>query len=146
MQAKFIHRCNAFFMEIVSLFCFGDDVRNLDPDVFEMLMRYVTRAHSAGAPREFSIFPEFGADSSPVVRSFLLQQLINSRCVFLNIFLMRLSTLFSKYFADTTIKSTVMTKVAELMLSMALVRGLTVTYLLHLIVHLLFLICTFLVL
>ena len=39
-----------------------------------------------------------------------------------------------------------MTKVAELMLSMALVRGLTVTYLLHLIVHLLFLICTFLVL
>ena len=121
-------------------------MRNLDPDVFEMLMRYVTRANSAGATREFSIFLEFGADSSPVVRSFLLQQLINSRCVFLNIFLMRLSTLFSKYFADTTIKSTVMTKVAELMLSMALVRGLTVTYLLHLIVHLLFLICTFLVL
>ena len=83
-------------MEIVSLFCFGDDVRNLDPNVFETLMRYVTRAHSAGATREFSIFPEFGADSSPVVRSFLLQQLINSRCVFLNIFLMRLSTLLEK--------------------------------------------------
>ena len=71
-------------------------MRNLDPDVFEMLMRYVTRANSAGATREFSIFLEFGADSSPVARSFLLQQLINSRCVFLNIFLMRLSTLLEK--------------------------------------------------
>ncbi|PFX15559.1 E3 ubiquitin-protein ligase RNF213 [Stylophora pistillata] len=78
VQAKFIHRCNAFFMEIVSLFCFGDDVRNLDPDVFEMLMRYVTGTKSAGATRAFSPFPEFGTDSSPVVRSFLLQQLINS--------------------------------------------------------------------
>ena len=73
-------------MEIVSLFCFGDGVRKLDPDVFEMLMRYVTGAHFAGARREFSPFPEFGGDSIPVVRSFLLQQLINSRCVSLNKF------------------------------------------------------------
>ena len=63
------------------MFCFGDDVRNLDPDVFEMLMRYVTGARPTRETKEFSPFPEFGTDSSPVVRSFLLQQLINSRCV-----------------------------------------------------------------
>ena len=57
-------------MKIVSLFCFGYGLRNLDPDVFEMLMRHVTGAHSASAIREFSPFPEFGADSSPVVKSF----------------------------------------------------------------------------
>ncbi|XP_078382607.1 E3 ubiquitin-protein ligase rnf213-alpha-like isoform X3 [Oculina patagonica] len=74
----FLHRCNAFFMEIVSVFCFGEDVRFLDPEVFEMLMRFVTGTQSTRETREFSPFPEFGADSSPVVRSFLLQQLINS--------------------------------------------------------------------
>ena len=66
-------------MEIVSVFCFGEDVRELDPDVFEMLMRFVTGSQSTCETREFSPFPEFGMDSSPVVRSFLLQQLISSK-------------------------------------------------------------------
>ena len=66
-------------MEIVSVFCFGEDVRNLDADVFEMLMRFVTTSQSTCETKEFSPFPEFGMDRSPVVRSFLLQQLINSR-------------------------------------------------------------------
>lgn len=76
---KFLQRCNSFFMEIVSVFCFGEDVRELDPDVFEMLMRFVTGSQSTCETKEFSPFPEFGTDSSPVVRSFLLQQLINSK-------------------------------------------------------------------
>ena len=61
------------------MFCFGEDVRELDPDVFEMLMRFVTGSQSTCKIKEFSPFPEFGMDSSPVVRSFLLQQLINSK-------------------------------------------------------------------
>ena len=61
------------------MFCFGQDVRDLDADVFEMLMRFVTGSHPTRETKEFSPFPEFGMDSSPVVRSFLLQQLINSR-------------------------------------------------------------------
>lgn len=66
-------------MEIVSVFCFGKDVHELDPDVFEMLMRFVTGSQSTCKTKEFSPFPEFGMDNSPVVRSFLLQQLINSK-------------------------------------------------------------------
>lgn len=61
------------------MFCFGEDVRNLDPDVFEMLMGCVTGSQSTRETKEFSPFPGFATDSSPVVRSFLLQQLINSR-------------------------------------------------------------------
>ena len=68
-------------MEIVSVFCFGDDIRHLDPAVFEMLMRYVVGTELAET-KQFSPFPRFGMDRSPVVRSFLLQQLINSRWVF----------------------------------------------------------------
>ena len=63
------------------MFCFGEDVRELDPDVFEMLMRFVTGSQSTCETREFSPFPEFGMDRSPVVRSFLLQQLISSKYV-----------------------------------------------------------------
>ncbi|XP_022797655.1 E3 ubiquitin-protein ligase rnf213-alpha-like isoform X3 [Stylophora pistillata] len=76
--AKFLRSCNAFLMEIIKVFCLGDDVHNLDADVFEMLMRYVTGTQSTFETREFSLFPEFGTDSSPVERSFLLQQLLNS--------------------------------------------------------------------
>ena len=81
MYEKFLRCCNAFLMEIITVFCFGGDVPNLDPEVFEILMGYVTATQSAAETREFSPFPEFGADSSPMVRSFVLQQLINSRCV-----------------------------------------------------------------
>ena len=56
-------------------------MRFLDPEVFEMLMRFVTGAQSTRETKESLPFPEFGADSSPVVRSFLLQQLINYRYV-----------------------------------------------------------------
>ena len=65
-------------MEVVSVFCLREDIRHLDPDVFEMLMSYVVGTGVAGT-KQFSPFPGFGMDSSPVIRSFLLQQLINSR-------------------------------------------------------------------
>lgn len=75
---KFLQCCNAFFMDIVSVFCFGEGIRHLDPKVFEMLMGYVFGTEFAET-KQFSPIPGYGMDRSPVVRSFLLQQLINSR-------------------------------------------------------------------
>ena len=75
---QFLQRCNAFFMDIVSVFCFGEDIAKLDPDVFEMLMRYAM-GEELTETKAFSPFPSFGMDTSPIVRSFLLQHLINSR-------------------------------------------------------------------
>ena len=63
-------------MELVSLFCFGkkDDEGVMDPELFEMFMSYVIEASSK--TKDFSPFPEHGIDATPVVRSFLLQQLL----------------------------------------------------------------------
>ncbi|XP_078381354.1 E3 ubiquitin-protein ligase rnf213-alpha-like isoform X3 [Oculina patagonica] len=74
----FRRRCNSFFMELVSLFCFGAKAGDgvMDPEVFTMLMSYVIRASSK--TKDFSPFPEHGIDATPVVRSFLLQQLLRT--------------------------------------------------------------------
>ena len=74
----FRRRCNSFFMELVSLFCFGkkDDEGVMDPELFEMFMSYVIEASSK--TKDFSPFPEHGIDATPVVRSFLLQQLLRA--------------------------------------------------------------------
>ena len=71
-------------MELVSLFCFGakagDDV--MDPELFTMFMSYVINATSkTSKTKDFSPFPEHGIDATPVVRSFLLQQLLRTGCV-----------------------------------------------------------------
>ena len=71
-------RCNAFFMELVSLFCFGESCDSLEAGALSLLMRYVTGQHSAQT-KDFSPFPDYGIDATPVVRSFLLQQLLRSR-------------------------------------------------------------------
>ena len=65
-------------MELVSLFCFGkkDDEGVMDPELFEMFMSYVIEASSK--TKDFSPFPEHGIDATPVVRSFLLQQLLRA--------------------------------------------------------------------
>ncbi|XP_022783821.1 E3 ubiquitin-protein ligase rnf213-alpha-like [Stylophora pistillata] len=72
----FRRRCNSFFMELVSLFCFGSkyDEGVMDPELFAMFMSYVIEASSK--TKDFSPFPEHGIDATPVVRSFLLQQLL----------------------------------------------------------------------
>ncbi|CAH3163087.1 unnamed protein product, partial [Porites evermanni] len=76
-HAQFLHRCNTFFVDIVSVFCFGEDIPKLDTGVFEMLMRYAV-GEELTETKPVSPFPRFGMDNSPVVRSFLLQHLINS--------------------------------------------------------------------
>ena len=65
-------------MELVSLFCFGtkDDECVMDPELFKMFMSYVIEASSK--TKDFSPFPEHGIDATPVVRSFLLQQLLRA--------------------------------------------------------------------
>ena len=73
----FRRRCNSFFMELVSLFCFGAESGVIDADLFSMFMSYVLQASSK--TKAFSPFPEHGIDATPVVRSFLLQQLLRNR-------------------------------------------------------------------
>ncbi|KAJ7339392.1 hypothetical protein OS493_005787 [Desmophyllum pertusum] len=69
-------RCNAFFMELVSIFCFGDS-KDLEEDALSLLMRFVI-GHQSTQTKDFSPFPDYGIDPTPVVRSFLLQQLLRS--------------------------------------------------------------------
>lgn len=74
----FRRRCNSFFMELVSLFCFGAKAGDgvIDAELFSMFMSYVLKASSK--TKDFSPFPEHGIDATPVVRSFLLQQLLRT--------------------------------------------------------------------
>ncbi|XP_068694646.1 E3 ubiquitin-protein ligase rnf213-alpha-like isoform X2 [Montipora foliosa] len=72
----FRRRCNSFFMELVSLFCFGAESGVIDAELFSMFMSYVLKASSK--TKAFSPFPEHGIDATPVVRSFLLQQLLRN--------------------------------------------------------------------
>ncbi|XP_068731195.1 E3 ubiquitin-protein ligase rnf213-alpha-like [Montipora capricornis] len=76
-ESEYRRRCNAFFMELVSLFCFGESPRALEEDALSHLMRYVIGQQSTQT-RDFSPFPDYQIDATPVVRSFLLQQLLRS--------------------------------------------------------------------
>ena len=81
-HSDFRRRCNSFFMELVSLFCFGAEGGEsvMDPELFDMFMSYVIEAASSKT-KDFSPFPEHGIDATAVVRSFLLQQLLRTRYV-----------------------------------------------------------------
>ncbi|XP_022801884.1 E3 ubiquitin-protein ligase rnf213-alpha-like, partial [Stylophora pistillata] len=72
-------RCNAFFMELVSIFCFGDSVsKDLEQEAITLLMHYVV-GHQSSQTKDFSPFPDHAIDPTPVVCSFLLQLLLRSR-------------------------------------------------------------------
>ena len=64
-------------MDLVSLFCFGSEAGMIDSDLFTIFMSYVLETKSK--TKDFSPFPENGIDPTPVVRSFLLQQLLRNR-------------------------------------------------------------------
>lgn len=66
-------------MELVSLFCFGANAGRIDPELFTLFMSYVIKGSSR--TKDFSPFPEHGIDATPVVRSFLLQQLLRTGLV-----------------------------------------------------------------
>eukprot|EP00058_Branchiostoma_floridae_P007057 XP_002592545.1 hypothetical protein BRAFLDRAFT_108419 [Branchiostoma floridae] len=73
----FRRRSNAFFMDVVSMFCFADDVPP-DQEVIDMLLGFIvrevdgTRARTKG----FSPFQDECVDRTPIIRSFLLQLLL----------------------------------------------------------------------
>ncbi|XP_074628909.1 E3 ubiquitin-protein ligase rnf213-alpha-like isoform X2 [Acropora palmata] len=79
-------RCNAFFMELVALFCFGESSEDLQEEALSHLMQYVIDQESTQT-KDFSPFPDFQIDPTPVVRSFLLQQLLRSRQSFVKDYL-----------------------------------------------------------
>jgi len=65
-------------MELTALLCFGDKKSTLDPDMFDIFMRYITGSGSSQT-KNFSPFPDFEVDKTPIIRSFLLQQLLTGR-------------------------------------------------------------------
>ncbi|XP_070580814.1 E3 ubiquitin-protein ligase rnf213-alpha-like isoform X2 [Ptychodera flava] len=75
----FRQRCNAFFMEVVSRYCFAEG-QAPEPELVTMLMGYVTRhrEEKGHQTRGFTPFQEDCIDPNPVVRSFLLQLLLKS--------------------------------------------------------------------
>ncbi|VDI72431.1 Hypothetical predicted protein [Mytilus galloprovincialis] len=74
-------RCNSFFMEVVSQLCFAEGTPP-SQEVIEKLLSYII-GHSKGkkvervVSRELTIFDD-SIDPTPVVRSFLLQQLMQT--------------------------------------------------------------------
>jgi len=77
---QFRNQCNSFFMEVVSLFCFGySPCGCLEEDTYRQLMSYVT-SQEGSQTKPFSPFSDT-MDVTPVVRSFLLQQLLKSRYI-----------------------------------------------------------------
>ncbi|XP_063404431.1 E3 ubiquitin-protein ligase rnf213-alpha-like [Mytilus trossulus] len=74
-------RCNSFFMEVVSQLCFAEGTPP-SQEVIEKLLSYII-GHTKGkkiervVSRELTIFDD-SIDPTPVVRSFLLQQLMQT--------------------------------------------------------------------
>ena len=80
---EFQRRCTAFFMEVVSNFCFArEEETPIDQEIIELMMTYVTKelkSDSDEGTKQFSPFAEYGVDPIPVVRSYILQQLLRTR-------------------------------------------------------------------
>jgi hypothetical protein len=76
-------RCNSFFMEVVSQLCFSEGTPP-SKEVVEKLLSYITghsKTHQlerVQMSKKLTIFDD-AIDTSPVVRSFLLQQLRQTR-------------------------------------------------------------------
>ena len=72
-------KCISFFMEIVTKFCFArDDSAIVDDDVIENLMNYVI-CPFGGKTKILSPINNLAIDPTPVVRSFMLQQLLKRK-------------------------------------------------------------------
>ena len=79
----FRQRCNSFFMDVVSQLCFAHgSPPNIE--VVERLLRYVTRESEVASSTEIktkqlTAFQGDGVDSTPVIRSVLLQLLLQAK-------------------------------------------------------------------
>ena len=74
--------CRAFFMELVSTLCFGTHSAP-EPSLIEMLINtvFTERQETEVGTREFSPYHEAKSDKVPVIRSFLLQLLLEHKWV-----------------------------------------------------------------
>ena len=73
-KEEFKKRCVSFYAEIVTEFCFArKDFNRVSEDVIKIILDYV---FSTNTTKAFSPISDYALDSTPVIRSFLLQQLI----------------------------------------------------------------------
>ena len=59
-------------MELISLYCFGEQLPN--PDLVQKFISYVIKDENR--TEDLTPFDEQGIDVTPVIRSFILQQLL----------------------------------------------------------------------
>lgn len=65
-------------MELVALHCFGEEsLRPPNPDLVQKFIGYVIKEDKATG--DFTPFSNQGIDATPVVRSFILQQLLGHK-------------------------------------------------------------------
>ncbi|XP_065678763.1 E3 ubiquitin-protein ligase rnf213-alpha isoform X3 [Hydra vulgaris] len=73
-KEEFKKRCISFYAEIVAEFCFSrKDFDRVDTNVIKNILDYV---FSSKTTKLFSPIPDYALDPTPVIRSFLLQQLL----------------------------------------------------------------------
>ena len=64
-------------MEAVSTFLFSSTNHAIEEDVIELMMSYVTT--NSRKTKELTPFSDYKVDSTPTIRSFLVQQLLKVR-------------------------------------------------------------------
>ncbi|CAB4014180.1 E3 ubiquitin- ligase rnf213-alpha-like, partial [Paramuricea clavata] len=69
---SFRNRCKSFFMELVSVYCFGEQLPN--PELVRKFIGYVIKDENE--TEDFTPFDGQGIDVTPVIRSYILQQLL----------------------------------------------------------------------
>lgn len=77
MQMEIRSYSNSFFMEVVSSLCFGQPIIP-EPGLVEELFKIVFAEESK--TKVFNFSDRENADQMPVIRSFLLQLLLEHRC------------------------------------------------------------------
>lgn len=74
-EEEFIKKCLSFFMEIVTEFSFSRDIKELDEEVVKRMMNYAFNSSEHVETKPFSPV-KYALDPTPVIRSFILQQLL----------------------------------------------------------------------
>lgn len=81
MQKK-IRKCSkSYFIEVVSSLCFGQPIPPDDDLIKELLNVVFAEGEEEIKTKEFSFSEKESTDNVPVIRSFLLQLLLEHRCV-----------------------------------------------------------------
>ena len=72
MYNSFRNRCKSFFMELVSLYCFGEQLPSS-----ELVLKFISYViKDENKTEDLTPFDEQAIDVTPVIRSFILQQLL----------------------------------------------------------------------